>query len=271
MTESFDFDRVLSLTSTGDDTFQAQLDAGWTMNGTVVAGGYLFALTAQAARMCFADKPDPIASSAHFLAVCLPGEATLRVRRIKEGKLMATAAVDLIQGGETRVSSIVTCTDMPRLAAGAGDFAQRYSRRPELGPTRDLPVSHFALEEGWAPMYDKVHLHPSSDQAVIERDRRDGTVRAMARFADGREPDPISLIMLCDTLPPVSYGAGLTGWAPTIQMSVQLRAAPAKGWLTIEHSAHSIKDGVFDEDCLIWDSSGHLVAQSRQLALQPKI
>ena len=59
---------------------------------------------------------------------------------------------------------------------------------------------------------------------------------------------------------------GSTGWVPTLQMSAYVRARPAPGWLGIRMTAGLVADGMVDETCVVWDSRGHLVAQSTQLA-----
>jgi hypothetical protein len=57
------------------------------------------------------------------------------------------------------------------------------------------------------------------------------------------------------------------GWAPTVELTVLLRALPAPGWLLCESQTRSVEGGWFDEDAVVWDSTGKVVAQSRQLAL----
>jgi acyl-CoA thioesterase len=42
---------------------------------------------------------------------------------------------------------------------------------------------------------------------------------------------------------------------------------PALGWLACRASTRHLIDGYHDEDFEIWDSTGRLVAQSRQLAV----
>ena len=59
---------------------------------------------------------------------------------------------------------------------------------------------------------------------------------------------------------------GSTGWVPTLQMSAYVRARPAPGWLGIRMTAGLVADGMVDETCVLWDSRGHLVGQSTQLA-----
>ena len=43
----------------------------------------------------------------------------------------------------------------------------------------------------------------------------------------------------------------------------------AAGWLKVQHHTRNLAGGMFEEDCEVWDSTGRLVAQSRQLALAP--
>ena len=62
----------------------------------------------------------------------------------------------------------------------------------------------------------------------------------------------------------------LMGWAPTVQLQVLVRALPAPGWCLVEASASEVAGGWLDEDYRIWDSTGRLVAQSRQLARVPR-
>jgi hypothetical protein len=63
------------------------------------------------------------------------------------------------------------------------------------------------------------------------------------------------------------FNLGAFGWAPTVELTVLLRAVPAPGWLRVEARTHSVAGGWFDEEARAWDSTGRLVAQSRQLAL----
>jgi hypothetical protein len=57
------------------------------------------------------------------------------------------------------------------------------------------------------------------------------------------------------------------GWAPTVELSVLLRGVPAPGWMKVETKTETLAGGWFDEGATVWDSTGRLVAQSRQLAL----
>ena len=88
--------------------------------------------------------------------------------------------------------------------------------------------------------------------------------------SDDHDVDPVGLLMVCDALPPVTFDLGRPGWAPTLELTVHVRAVPAPGWLKVSHRTRNLAGGMFEEDCEVWDSAGRLVAQSRQLAMQPR-
>ena len=58
-------------------------------------------------------------------------------------------------------------------------------------------------------------------------------LRGWTRFADGREPDALSLLFFADAIPPATLMIGSSGWVPTLQMTAFVRAQPAPGWLAI--------------------------------------
>jgi len=58
-------------------------------------------------------------------------------------------------------------------------------------------------------------------------------------------------------------------WIHTLEQTIHLRAHPAAGWLACRNLTRHVIDGLHEEDVEIWDSRGHLVAQSRQLATLP--
>jgi hypothetical protein len=89
-------------------------------------------------------------------------------------------------------------------------------------------------------------------------------------MADGREPDPLSLLLAVDALPPVTFDLGIAGWAPTLELSAHVRARPAPGWLRVRVSTRNLAGGLLEEDAEVWDSTDRLVAQSRQLARVPR-
>ena len=85
------------------------------------------------------------------------------------------------------------------------------------------------------------------------------------RFSDGRDADLVSLPLLVDSTAPsvLELGASST----TIQLTVHLRAHPAPGWLACRATTRFVSGGYHEEDFEVWDATGTLVAQSRQLAL----
>ena len=95
-------------------------------------------------------------------------------------------------------------------------------------------------------------------------------MRAWMRLADGREPDPLALLTVRRRAAADQLRDRPLGWAPTVQLQVLVRALPAPGWCLVEASASEIAGGWLDEDYRIWDSTGRLVAQSRQLARAPR-
>jgi hypothetical protein len=90
--------------------------------------------------------------------------------------------------------------------------------------------------------------------------------RAYFRMTEPQDPDPYVLALAVDALPPVVFSAGAKGWAPTVELTWYLRALPAPGRLILLGSGTLVHDGWFDENVEVWDSTGRLVAQSRQLA-----
>ena len=93
-----------------------------------------------------------------------------------------------------------------------------------------------------------------------------GEMRAWFGLADGRDADPFSLLMAVDALPPTAFELGLSGWVPTVELTVHVRARPAPGPLRISVTTVNLAGGFLEEDVQVWDTANRLVAQSRQLA-----
>ena len=83
----------------------------------------------------------------------------------------------------------------------------------------------------------------------------------------------LSLALLCavDAFPPTAFNARLpVAWTPTVELTAHVRANPAPGWLRCRFSTRFVTAGFLEEDGEVWDSTGRLVGQSRQLALVPE-
>ena len=89
--------------------------------------------------------------------------------------------------------------------------------------------------------------------------------------SDEADPDAAMLfaLMAGDITPPVTMNRGHFGWTPTVQLTTYLRRRPAPGWLRVMASSAMIGDTWFEEDHLILDANGHVVVQSRQMAMLP--
>jgi acyl-CoA thioesterase len=97
-------------------------------------------------------------------------------------------------------------------------------------------------------------------------------VRGWFRLRDDEPIDPVALILATDAFPPTIFNARLpTSWTPTVELTCHVRGRPAPGWLRCAFTTRFVTGGFLEEDGEVWDATGRLVAQSRQLALVPRI
>ncbi len=264
-----EFDLQIQVEAAGNGRYEADLSGGWMVGGGV-NGGYLLSVIGNAISSELPGKPDPITMSAYFLSPSAPGPATVEVDVRREGGRVATVAADLRQGDVTRITTLATFGTL-----GHDDEDVRTTATEiDLPPLEDCVSNTHAPPElrKIAPLMERfdMRFHPDHVGWTVGQPSGRGELSAWFRMIDGRDPDPIELLMVVDALPPVTFDLGQMGWAPTLELTVHVRARPAPGWLKVRHVTRNVAGGMFEEDCEVWDSVGRLVAQSRQLALLPR-
>ena len=263
------FDAATAVTHAEGGGLVADLDPGWDVGGGILNGGYLLATVARAA-VLDSPHPHPVALSASYLRATAPGPATLTVTHGPAGRTLAHATVALGKDdGPTLLTQVTT-------AALGDDAPDWFSPAPDVVGPEECLAPDAVTSIGGRPTLEvglrrrvETRLDPITAGWVSGSPSGEPLMRGWVRLADGREPDPLALILFADVLPPTSWGLGLFGWAPTVQLQVLVRALPAPGWCLVEARAGEVAGGWLDEDYRIWDSTGRLVAQSRQLARAP--
>lgn len=263
-----ELDRHIAVSRVDDGRWSADLRAAWSVGGGL-NGGYLLAVLGNAVRAALPQTPDPLVVSAYFTAAAVAGPAEVSVEVKRTGRSRTTVAAELSQQGSARVSALATYGDLAGLPAQVLTTAQR----PAMPPVEECVPSTLAPEEvqAIAPLMSRFEMrfHPEQVGWAVGSPSGEGVLSAWFRLPD-REPDAISLLGAVDALPPVTFPLGMPGWAPTLELTAHVRAVPAPGWLLLRHETRNMAGGLFEEDCEVWDAAGRLVAQSRQLALQPR-
>lgn len=264
-----EWDEHIAVEPQGEGVYAADLRAGWQVGGGL-NGGYLLAVIGHALSREQPTRPDPISVSAYYLAASVPGPASVRTRLVRAGGSTATLAADLEQDGQSRITVLATYGDLSRLP----DDVRTTATPLDLPPREQCVSNEFAPPEvrKIAPLMDRFDMlfDPSCIGWAVGEPSGNGTLSAWFRLKDGRDPDPLELLMVVDALPPVTFDLGMPGWAPTMELTAHVRARPAPGWLQVRHTTSNMAGGMFEEDCEVWDSTGRLVAQSRQLARAPR-
>ncbi|MGY1833988.1 thioesterase family protein [Blastococcus sp. SYSU DS0510] len=267
-----DFDAATAVRRAEGGGFAADLHPGWDVGSGILNGGYLLAVAARAAVAGSPHPhPHPVAVSASYLRATPPGPATLAVTPGPGGRTLAHSGV-VLSGAEGPTLSVQVTT------ATLGDDAPlRSVPAPDVPPVEECLDAQPGADMGGHPVPAvglrhrvETRLDPATAGWVRGTPSGEPVMRAWLRLADGREPDPFALLLFADVLPPTIWSMGLMGWAPTVQLQVLVRARPAPGWCLAEARATEIAGGWLDEEYRIWDSTGRLVAQSRQLARAPR-
>jgi acyl-CoA thioesterase len=271
----FELDRGIAVQATGAGEYAAVLDPGWVVGGGL-NGGYLLAVIGNAIRLELAPdgQADPVSVSSYFLSPTAPGPAVVRVRRVRAGGRRSTVSASLLQqqdGVEVeRITVLAVYGSLDRMPADV----QREMPPPELPGVEECVEASGAPEEvrRVAPLLERfgTRLDPAYVGWAVGKPSGSGIIQGWFKLADDRPLDPVALLLVVDALPPVTFDLGLPGWAPTLELTAHVRARPAPGWAIVRHATRNISGGQFEEDCEVWDSTGRLVAQSRQLALLPR-
>jgi acyl-CoA thioesterase len=255
----FIFDRATRLDETSDGAWRAEISPRWNIFG-VPNGGYLAAVgLAGLARLV--PHPDVLSVSAYYLTKTEPGEVLVRAQTVRIGKRLSTGVVQVEQEGEPRVHLTAMYTDLSH--AGGPTHVER-------GPPAFPPPEECVKAEGpLAPEFVKnfeMRFTPESAGWATGRPSGHAEMSGWVRFVDGRPPDPASLPLFADCLPPAIFNVMQPAWTPTFELTVHVRTRPAPGWLQLRFTTRYLQDGYLEEDGELWDERRTLVALSRQLA-----
>jgi hypothetical protein len=274
------FDEATAVTRCGDGRYEAHPDRRFALvppGSTATAavnGGVLLATVLRAVLDC-SPLPHPVATSAHFLRVPALAPATIEVTWLKTGRTASTARATLIQADRAILETTVTTGTVPdSVAAGAGDGAglSWTGAAPVLPPADECvdlgPWPGTVAPDGTAGYAGQVRmlLDPAVTGWRFGEPAGLPEMRGYFSLREERVPDALMLAMAVDGLPPVVFGLGATGWAPTVELTMHMRMVPAPGRLAVQARCRQVSGGWFDEEAEVWDSAGNLVAQSRQLA-----
>jgi hypothetical protein len=270
------FAEATKVAAVDDDAtvFEARLDSQWNVAGRP-NGGYLLAVLARAAGQAL-DGPGhrhPLAASAHFLDSAVAGPATVTIDRLRIGRTVSQVRARLEQSGRGCVEALLT---MGRLDAAAEPI---WAGEPPAALPPPAECFHMPAQPPGADfridMFDGIELRMDPAPLGYQRGGPDGSgeLRGWIRFADDMPPDPVSLLYIADALPPATLTISASGWVPTLELTVYVRALPVPGPLRVRQRIRFLEStpgrdngAVVDEVCDIWDSRDRLVAQATQLA-----
>ena len=228
-------------------------------------GGYLLALAVAALQQAHPAQPDPLSATVHYLRPGLSGQpCRIDTQLLRSGRALSTARATLVQDGRARLELLAAMGD---LGAAAPTPPLLALPMPQIPPPDACPGRSADAQGVGLPILDRldIRLHP---QQALAGAAGQALVSGWIRLRDGRPPDALACLMFADAFPPAVFGLlGMVGWVPTVTLTVHLRARPAPGWMLGQFWSHDLADGRVIEDGALWDSSGRLVLQSRQLAL----
>ena len=248
----------------GSDRYSGEIQAGWDIMGNA-NGGYLLAIAARAAARA-AARPDPVSVTAHYLRPGKVGAVNIETDVLRSGRrfsvVRSTMAADkALVAVLGTYGTLEPSESVERVESGPPDLPPPQECTP-IEPTETFPPPFMGQVE--------IRLDPADTFAAGIPSGRPH-IQGWFRLRDNEPLDTMALLVAVDAFPPTIFNADLPiAWTPTIELTAHIRARPKPGWLRCAFNTRFITGGFLEEDGELWDESGRLVAQSRQLALLPK-
>ncbi len=244
--------------------WDAEIHDGWDIYGNA-NGGYLLALAARA--MGDAVGRPPVTLTCQYLRPGRPGPCEIEVDIVRAGRRFATGRATLRAEDGEIVTLLGTFGDQQPGGPTLDTFLEPvdvppYDECVARPQTAELPAMMSKLDARFHP--DDVGYQTGSPSGVPH-------MRGWFAFADGSPIDAYGLLLAADAFAPPIFNTDLpVAWVPTVELTVHVRAEPAPGPLRGRFRSLLVQDGLLDEEGVLVDSTGRVVAQARQLALIPR-
>jgi acyl-coenzyme A thioesterase PaaI-like protein len=245
--------------------FAGDVAPGWDIGGNA-NGGYLMAIAGRA--MAEAVGRPPVTLTAHYLRPAPAGACEIDVTTVRAGRRFATATASLTMESGQILQLLGTFGDQT-----PGGPSLMIEPPVELPDYEDCELPPPPTEGPRPEIHNRlaVRIRPGDEGFRSGNPTGRPEICGWFAFADAEPIDAIGLLLVADAFPPPVFNTELpVGWVPTVELTVHIRAVPAPGPLRCRFRSRFVHDGLLDEDGEIWDSTGRLVAQSRQLALLPR-
>ena len=258
---TFHFDAETRLEPLDDHSWVCHLTDDWNI-GQNPNGGYLLAPLQRAMQQA-SGQPDPLTVTTHYLRPGGAGDARIEVEPVRLGRTISTMRGRLVQDGRTRLEALAAFTDL----GDAGGVVELEAEPPDVPAPDECPPRTVLAQGVDLPIMRRVDVRIHPDH-VLGGSGRDPVIIGWIRLADGRPTDAAALSLFADAFPPPLFAmVGRIGWVPTIELTVQVRRRPLDGWILGRFETTDASGNRTIEDGQLWDSSGALVAVSRQVGL----
>lgn len=252
-----------AVTTTAPGRHTGRIDRGWWIQRGP-NGGYIAAIVLRA--MC-AEVGDagrrPRSFTLHYLRPPAEGPIELETTTERAGRSLSTVSARVFQDGKLLVlATAAFADDRP------GSLAFDDTAMPSVPPPAECPPLG-------PPPFPTLTLRDRYECLVaIGGDLFSGGPDALTggwiRLADGEAADDLAVAAFTDAWPPAVFTRTAERIAvPTIDLTVHFRQAVLDpgGWFLVVFRSVLSADGYVEEDGEVWSEGGHLVAQSRQLAV----
>lgn len=252
------FDEATAVRRRGGGAYDVAMDPDWFVVGP--NGGYVASVLLRALVTEVGDPGRPARSlTVHYAQSANEGPATVHTELVRAGKSMSFLTARLVQGDRVVANAMAT------FGRGRSDVAFQ-----DFVPSAPPPERLQPIASDGPPIAQRYEYRP-----VEPRQPFSGVDSEFECWLRLREPRPVDEVVLATHVdamfPPVLFRVTTPLFAPTVDLTVHFRRPPAvegfDGWCLGRARTRTAADGFVEADCEIYDSSGVLLAQSRQLAV----
>lgn len=259
---TFELDEDTVLEPAGPGRYRGAVTGRWHV-GAGPNGGYLAAIVLRAV-LAESALPDPITLTVHYLSRPEVGPCEVAVTTLRVGRGHSSFRAELVQSGEVRCAAL--CTTGRLREPGPLDFQPE----PPAVPPPERCAAVRRLGEALT-LWDRLETRTVSpdDLFAMRSEPGDAVTGGWTRLADGRETDALAAAVFLDCWPPAVFSRTMrpdpTG-VPTIEYTVHWRNRAESPWCYARFESRTLSGGYVDEHGVLFDRTGRLVADSRQLA-----